>query len=128
MKSVADQELAARAVAWLRPLRSNPTAEVISELAMLSHASGDDPNQGDQRHDAYLAIMSLQKLLEERNPNSPDIAVAWDKAMVKTEAWERWLLSQRRDWPRARRRDAQPASHVSAINNTIAPSMKTIRS
>jgi hypothetical protein len=24
---------------------------------------------------------------------SPDIAVAWDKAIVKTEAWERWLLS-----------------------------------
>ena len=94
MKSVADQELAARAVAWLRRLRSNPTAEVISELAMLSHAvRHDDPNQGDQRHDAYLAIMSLRKLLEERDPNSPDIAVAWDKAIVKTEAWERWLLS-----------------------------------
>ena len=94
MKSIADQELAARAVAWLRRLRSNPAAEVISELAMLSHAvRHDDPNRGDQRHDAYLAIMSLRKLLEERDPNSPDIAVAWDKAIVKTEAWERWLLS-----------------------------------
>ena len=71
-------------VAWLRRLRSNPAADAISELAMLSHVvRHDDPNQGDLRHDAYLAVMSLRKLLEKCDPNSPEIAVAWDKAIVR---------------------------------------------
>jgi hypothetical protein len=93
MKSVDDIKIAEDALATLKRLRgrtSNVPA-VLKELESLSYkVNPTHPDQGDQRHDAWIAVQKLRRELT-RDPNCPDGDVLWKDATAKMNVWRKWL-------------------------------------
>ena len=87
MKSLDDKARAERVVATLTRLRSvSDVFTVERELATLARgdARHERTDQGNERHDAFLAIQTLRQGL---GMAPADVQTRWDDAIAKAQIW-----------------------------------------
>jgi hypothetical protein len=93
MKPIDDVKLAEEALAALKRLRSSNVGAALKELGSLApKVRNTHPDQGELRHDAFMAVQKLRQELT-RDPNFPASDALWSDAIAKTEAWHQWLSS-----------------------------------
>ena len=87
MKSLNDKARAERVVATLTRLRSvSNVGTVERELETLARddARHERTDQGNERHDAFIAIQALRQGL---GIASADVQTRWDDAIAKAQIW-----------------------------------------
>jgi len=95
MKSLDDKARAERVVATLTRLRSVSDVRTV-ERELVTLARGDArherSDQGNERHEAFMAIQALRKGLATApgvpsTAASADVQTRWDDAIAKAQIW-----------------------------------------